>query len=92
MNLAIIPLLFGMLFSVKLAEKVGTERLIMWSSCLYSAFIMLSVAYENLIFFLILYVGLSITAEAVSNIPVLTSLWSHFKNDTGKVTGILFFV
>lgn len=89
MNMSIIPLFFGMLFSVRIAEKIGFGRLIKITAYTYSAGIILSILYKNLIFFLIFYVGVAVTSEALTSIPVMVCLWSHFNKKNGKVTGLL---
>ncbi|KAM3142213.1 hypothetical protein pb186bvf_005622 [Paramecium bursaria] len=78
------------IFSVKLAKKIGFRTLIRLICILQFLALLLapySEKYQQFIFlyFLVFGIGYSFIA-----FPVVTCIWSHFKEKEGKVTGLLF--
>ena len=91
LNIAILPITIGMVFSLNLAEKIGFENLIKICGFMYPFGIFCSAFSENFYLFSIFYVALTCTSFSLSCVPIITCLYSHFPKDSGKVSGLLFF-
>lgn len=78
------------LYSIKIAEHFGFERII--RICAFLQFFSFLIAptmqtYGTFIFFFLVVIGF---CYALLGFPLLNCLWSHYNKAEGKVTGILF--
>lgn len=87
-----VPLLVSMLFSIKIAEKIGFERLVRVSCLTFILGIGMCAFVTKCEYFIVCFFGISGTSYGISAIPALNCMWSHYsKKSTGKVSGIVFF-
>ncbi len=90
--IALAPCLLCILFSVRIAEKVGYRRLIRICTVIQPVSVIISsFVKEDLNVFMFFYITCSAVAYGLILLPVLNSSWSHFPKQPGKVSGLAFF-
>lgn len=91
-NIATIPTLIAMIFSVQIAQRVGFSLLIRVCSVMFTVGILLSSLTKSFEHFIFCYLGISGTSYGLACIPSLTCLWSYFeRTNYRKATGYAFF-
>ncbi|CAK64375.1 unnamed protein product (macronuclear) [Paramecium tetraurelia] len=85
-----IPLAAASVYSLKIADRIGYEKLIKITTSLQFLSFLLALHANSYLEFIIFYLGFIGLGYALMAFPLLKCLWSHFSEEEGMVTGILF--